>query len=63
MFRRFALILAIVAMAGSSLAQTLNKSAANPNAAKKPPGNCTVSGRVVSAADGAPLRSAPLEAA
>jgi len=58
MFRRFALILAIAAMSGPSLAQVPTKPGNDPNAAKKPPGNCTVSGRVASAADGAPLRSA-----
>jgi protocatechuate 3,4-dioxygenase beta subunit len=58
MFLRFAFVLAVVAMASSSFAQTLNKPSGDPNRAKKPAGNCTVSGRVVSAADGTPLRSA-----
>ena len=58
MFRRLSLALLIVAMTGSSLAQTSTKPAGDPNAAKRSPGNCTVRGRVVGAADGAPLRSA-----
>ncbi len=53
----------IVALAVATVAQVLGAQVpAQPpgNAAKtqKPPGNCTVSGRVVSAADGVPLRSA-----
>ena len=58
MFRGLALVLWIFAIAGSPLAQTPAKLAAGPDAAKKPPGNCAVNGRVVGAADGAPLRSA-----
>lgn len=58
MFRGLALVLSIVAIAGPTLAQTSTKPTSDPNAAKKPSGNCTVTGRVIGAADGAPLRSA-----
>ncbi len=58
MIRQLGFAFALAAAAGSLLGQAPTKAAADPNAAKKPPGNCTVSGRVVSAADGAPLRSA-----
>lgn len=53
----FVFALAIAALAGGSLAQTPSKPTPTPDATKKPPGNCSVSGRVLSA-DGTPLRSA-----
>src|SRR5215471_777302 len=48
----------VLAFAHSLLAQTPAKSPDKSVSTQKPPGNCTVSGRVLSAVDGAPLRSA-----
>src|SRR5271167_1244046 len=48
----------IVACAQASFAQVGAPSPDHPAKPKKLPGNCTVSGRVVSAAEGSPLRSA-----
>jgi 5-hydroxyisourate hydrolase-like protein (transthyretin family) len=57
MLRRLTVTLAVAILAQVLLAQAPLKPPNNPDDGKKPPGNCTVSGRVVSAADGAPLRS------
>src|SRR5271166_6634388 len=57
MIRPLALALCMVVIAGSAFSQAPAEPG-SPNVQKKLPGNCTVSGRVVSAAEGAPLRSA-----
>jgi|SRR5271166_2954734 len=58
MLHRLLVVLTVAIFSQVLLAQAPAKLPNNPDATKKPPGNCTVSGRVVSAADGAPLRSA-----
>lgn len=58
MWRCFFLALATAILAGALLAQVPANPSDNPGIPKKPEGNCMVSGRVVSAADGVPLRSA-----
>ncbi|HEY4933757.1 MAG TPA: carboxypeptidase regulatory-like domain-containing protein [Terriglobales bacterium] len=58
MIRHLVVAFACIAATAISLAQAPGKSLEDPDKAKKPPGNCTVSGRVVGATDGAPLRSA-----
>ena len=58
MLLRLIVALAVASVALASLAQVPAKPPNNSDATKKPPGNCSVSGRVISAADGTPLRSA-----
>ncbi len=58
MLRRLTVAFALIVAAAAALAQAPAKSPDSSEKTKKPPGNCTVSGRVVSAADGIPLRSA-----
>ena len=58
MLRRLVYVLAVVISTHALLAQAPPNPPNLPDAAQKPPGNCTVSGRVVSATDGAPLQSA-----
>jgi hypothetical protein len=57
MLRRLMIAWTFALVAQALIAQ-VGVPAAPPETAKKPPGNCTVRGRVVSATDGAPLRSA-----
>lgn len=56
MLRRLSVGFAVVILAQAILAQVTTKSLDSPDKTKKPPGNCSVSGRVVGAADGVPLR-------
>src|SRR5271157_1988241 len=58
MLHRLLVVLTVAIFSQVLLAQAPAKLPNNPDATKKPPGNCTVSGRVVSAAEGSPLRSA-----
>jgi len=58
MLRRMIIGFALIVAAAIALAQAPAKPPDSSDKTKKPAGNCTVSGRVVSAADGAPLRSA-----
>jgi hypothetical protein len=58
MLRRLILVLSVAIVAQALLGQVPTKSTESPDKTKKPPGNCSVSGRVVNAADGAPLGSA-----
>ena len=58
MLRRPNVVLACVLVASNAAAQVSNPTKAPTQKAEKPPGNCTVSGRVVSAAEGSPLKSA-----
>lgn len=58
MLRRLIVALAVVCLAQGLLAQVPAQPQGNSAKTQKPPGNCTVSGRVISAADGVPLRSA-----
>src|ERR1017187_5866934 len=58
MIRRLIVAFALIVVAAAALAQAPAKPPDASEKAKKPPGNCTVSGRVVSAVDGVPLRSA-----
>ena len=55
---RLILALAVAVLGNVLFAQAPTKSPDNSDKANKPAGNCSVSGRVVSAADGTPLRSA-----
>lgn len=56
--RRLILTLAVAIFGNVLFAQSASKSPDNSDKTKKTQGNCSVSGRVMSAADGAPLRSA-----
>jgi len=58
MIRRLIVAFVWIAATAISLAQAPAKPPDGSDKTKKPPGNCTVSGRVVSVADGVPLRSA-----
>jgi len=58
MLRRLIVVLAIVSAVAVGFAQVPANPASKPDQTKRPPGSCNVSGRVVSAAEGAPLRSA-----
>jgi 5-hydroxyisourate hydrolase-like protein (transthyretin family) len=58
MLRRLILALAIVSASVIGSAQAPVNPLGKPDLTKKPEGNCTISGRVIGAADGAPLRSA-----
>lgn len=58
MLRRLLVAFAVTVLAQVLLAQAPAKPLSTSDAAKKPPGNCSVSGRVIGAADGVPLRSA-----
>jgi hypothetical protein len=58
MIRRLIVAFAWVVATAISLAQAPGKPPEGADKNKKPPGNCTVRGRVVGAADGVPLRSA-----
>jgi protocatechuate 3,4-dioxygenase beta subunit len=58
MLRRLLVALAVTFLAQVLLAQVPAKPLSTSDATKKPMGNCTVSGRVIGAADGVPLRSA-----
>ena len=58
MLRRAIVGFACMVLTAISLAQAPVKPPGGPDKTKEPPGNCAVSGRVVGAADGAPLRSA-----
>ncbi len=58
MIRRLVVTFAWMAATAIALAQVPGKPPEGPDKTKKPPGNCTVSGRVVGATDGTPLRSA-----
>ena len=58
MLCRMVLVLACLFFAVSVSAQVSTQPTDSTTKATKPPGNCTVSGRVVSAAEGTPLRSA-----
>lgn len=49
---------AFITVVTAALAQAPSNPTNNPSVSNKPSGNCTVSGRVIGAADGAPLRSA-----
>ena len=58
MLRGLIVACALAVVAQAILAQVAAPSPDHPAKPKKPPGNCTVSGRVLSAAEGTPLRSA-----
>ncbi len=58
MLRRLIVVCALAFAVPTLLAQVAAPPPDHPARPKKLPGNCTVSGRVVTAADGAPLRSA-----
>jgi len=58
MLRRLIVGFAWMVLTAISLAQAPVKPPGGPDKTKEPPGNCVVSGRVVGAADGAPLCSA-----
>lgn len=58
MIRRLIVAFAWIAATAIALAQAPGKPPEGPDKTKKPPGDCTVSGRVVGATDGVPLRSA-----
>jgi protocatechuate 3,4-dioxygenase beta subunit len=58
MLRRLIVALAVTFLVQVLVAQAPGQAPANSAKTQKPPGNCTVRGRVVGAADGAPLRSA-----
>jgi hypothetical protein len=58
MLRRLMVALAVAILAQASLAQVPAQPVNDPDDNKKPPGHCSVTGRVVSAVDGTPLRSA-----
>ena len=58
MLRGLIVACALAFVAQATLAQVAAPSPDHSAKPKKPPGNCTVSGRVVSAAEGSPLRSA-----
>ena len=58
MLRRMIIGFALIVAAAIAPAQAPAGPPDSSDKTKKPPGNCRVSGRVVSAADGAPLRSA-----
>ncbi len=54
---RVVVTLAFAVVTITALAQVASKPTDSSDKTKSPPGNCTVSGRVIGAADGAPLRS------
>jgi len=58
MLRRLIVVLAIVSAVAVGFAQVPANPASKPDQTKRPPGSCNFSGRVVSAAEGGPLRSA-----
>jgi protocatechuate 3,4-dioxygenase beta subunit len=58
MLRRLIYVLAVAIITHVLLAQAPPNPPNHPETAQKPPGNCTVKGRVVSATDGTPLQSA-----
>jgi protocatechuate 3,4-dioxygenase beta subunit len=58
MLRRLIVALAVTFLAQALVAQDPAQPPGNSAKTQKPPGNCTVSGRVIGAADGMPLRSA-----
>jgi len=53
MLRRLIVVLAIVSAVAVGFAQVPANPASKPDQTKRPPGSCNVSGRVVSAAEGA----------